>query len=171
MHACVRACVCVRIPQGGFSSETFWCVCVCVCVCAPLRHTIGLSGVYACVCVHPSGTPLGFLSETLWCVCVCVCAPLRHTIGLLDIYGFESFETNDLEQLCINLANEKLQQHFNQHVFKWEQVGTPIRTWRSACWGRCAEAAGRHVPGHTPTACFSGTGVDSLCLIKRECVN
>jgi hypothetical protein len=47
----------------------------------------------------------------------------QHTIGLLDIYGFESFESNDLEQLCINLANEKLQQHFNQHVFKWEQVG------------------------------------------------
>ena len=44
------------------------------------------------------------------------------SIGLLDIYGFESFEFNDLEQLCINLANEKLQQHFNQHVFKWEQV-------------------------------------------------
>uniref|UniRef100_A0A7S3VIZ6 Myosin motor domain-containing protein n=1 Tax=Dunaliella tertiolecta TaxID=3047 RepID=A0A7S3VIZ6_DUNTE len=46
----------------------------------------------------------------------------KHTIGLLDIYGFESFDTNDLEQLCINLANEKLQQHFNQHVFKWEQA-------------------------------------------------
>jgi hypothetical protein len=43
-------------------------------------------------------------------------------IGLLDIYGFESFQFNDLEQFCINLTNEKLQQHFNQHVFKWEQV-------------------------------------------------
>ena len=48
--------------------------------------------------------------------------PAPLSIGLLDIYGFESFEFNDLEQLCINLANEKLQQHFNQHVFKWEQV-------------------------------------------------
>eukprot|EP00775_Hariotina_reticulata_P002154 gene2154-2472_t len=44
------------------------------------------------------------------------------SIGLLDIYGFESFAFNDLEQFCINLANEKLQQHFNQHVFKWEQA-------------------------------------------------
>ncbi|RMZ87622.1 hypothetical protein DV736_g5151, partial [Chaetothyriales sp. CBS 134916] len=46
---------------------------------------------------------------------------VKNTIGILDIYGFEIFDRNSFEQLCINYVNEKLQQIFIQLTLKTEQ--------------------------------------------------
>lgn len=46
---------------------------------------------------------------------------IKNSVGILDIYGFEIFDKNSFEQLCINYVNEKLQQIFIQLTLKTEQ--------------------------------------------------
>ncbi|XP_016521365.1 unconventional myosin-XV-like [Poecilia formosa] len=48
-------------------------------------------------------------------------AEMDSTVGVVDIYGFEDLEVNSFEQLCINFANEQLQNFLNKTLLSQEQ--------------------------------------------------
>jgi len=82
-------------------------------------------------------------------------------IAILDIYGFELFEKNSMEQFCINYANEKLHDQFNQHMFKAEQEeyikeGIPWKNITFADNRGCIELIEKN-----------GTGL--IALLNEEC--
>eukprot|EP00929_Paragymnodinium_shiwhaense_P020113 TRINITY_DN1350_c0_g2_i1.p1 TRINITY_DN1350_c0_g2~~TRINITY_DN1350_c0_g2_i1.p1 ORF type:complete len:1173 (+),score=355.70 TRINITY_DN1350_c0_g2_i1:112-3630(+) len=68
------------------------------------RHLYGTIFQYL---VERTNQSIGFQSDAVFC-------------GVLDIFGFEFFQTNSFEQLCINYTNELLQQYFNQFIFENE---------------------------------------------------
>ena len=86
--------------------------------------------------------------ENLCYVCLSACAacdaPDSSSLGILDIFGCERFDTNGLEQLCVNYTNEKLHSIFLNEVFNLEK-----QLYLSE--GIDLAAVGVHFTDNTPT--------------------
>eukprot|EP00756_Hemistasia_phaeocysticola_P030294 Hpha_TRINITY_DN16281_c3_g3::TRINITY_DN16281_c3_g3_i1::g.14852::m.14852/K10357/MYO5; myosin V len=81
-------------------------------------------------------------------------------VGLLDIFGFEDFEVNSFEQVCINLANESLQGHYNTYIFARDM---------DECRAEGIDVTSVVFPDNTPCLqMVSGKG-GVMALLDEEC--
>jgi myosin V len=92
--------------------------------------------------------------------------PATAFVGILDIFGFEIFELNSFEQLCINYANEKLQNLFNHHIFvmemeQYKTEGVDVSSIAFVNNQLCVDLIEKKPNGLLPL-------LDEICFLGRE---
>lgn len=92
-------------------------------------------------------------------------ASAATSLCILDIYGFECFAENSFEQLCINYANERLQQQFAAHLFKLEQA---VYEEEGIDWARVDFEDNQECVDLIEARPPAGVGV--LSLLDEECM-